>query len=69
MNTKNIFNILKNVFSIEKKFLTLGRWNIHNNTQTILKIKYANVDNCGISGNYLELQQKYKTHEQKYIKF
>jgi hypothetical protein len=30
----------------------LGRWNIHNYRQTMLKIKYANEDNCGISGNY-----------------
>jgi hypothetical protein len=29
----------------------LGRWNAHNHNQTVLKIKYANEDNCGISGN------------------
>ena len=29
----------------------LGRWNNHNYTQTVLKIKYATEDNCGISGN------------------
>lgn len=27
----------------------LGRWTIHNHSQTILKIKYANEDNCGLS--------------------
>jgi hypothetical protein len=25
----------------------LGRWQFHNNSQTALKIKYANEDNCG----------------------
>ena len=29
----------------------LGRWNSHDHKQTILKIKYANEDNCGVSGN------------------
>jgi hypothetical protein len=29
--------------------LPLGRWNSHNYSQTVLKIKYANEDNCGIS--------------------
>jgi hypothetical protein len=28
----------------------LGRWTNHNHKQTVLKIKYANEDNCGISG-------------------
>ncbi len=50
MNATRILDILK------RKFLTnikppLGRWKIHNHTQTILKIKYANEDNCGVSGN------------------
>ena len=36
----------------------LGRWKIHNNRQTGLKIKYANEDNCGISGiNYKNTRQ------------
>ena len=36
----------------------LGRWNNHNCTQMALKIKYANEDNCGMSGN-----QRQKIHE------
>jgi hypothetical protein len=38
----------------------LGRWNIHNNTQTKLKIQYANEDNCGTSGNYSEYTEQIK---------
>jgi hypothetical protein len=30
----------------------LGRWTNHNHKQTMIKINYANEDNCGISGNY-----------------
>jgi hypothetical protein len=30
----------------------LGRWTKHNYKQTTLKIKYANEDNCGVSGNF-----------------
>ena len=30
----------------------LGRWKIHNHTQTALKIKYANEDNCFTSYQY-----------------
>ena len=35
----------------------LGRWNIHNNRETNLKIKYANEDNCGISGNNYKIKK------------
>jgi hypothetical protein len=34
----------------------LGRWNIHNYRQTTLKIKYANEDNCGTCGEYIDNQ-------------
>lgn len=27
----------------------LGRWNIHNYRETMIKVKYATEDNCGIS--------------------
>ena len=30
----------------------LGRWNIDSHRQTMLKIKYANEDNCGTCGEY-----------------
>lgn len=29
----------------------LGRWNINNNSETSLKIRYANEDNCGVCCN------------------
>jgi hypothetical protein len=63
MNATRILDIFK------RKFLTnikppLGRWKIHNHKQTILKIKYANEDNCGISGiNYIITKQKQKNSE------
>ena len=37
--------------SVKQIKAPLGRWNIHNHRETTLKIKYANEDNCGISGN------------------
>jgi hypothetical protein len=51
MNTRLILDIFKRIFPTRNKPPTLGRWNIHNHRETILKIKYANEDNCGISGN------------------
>jgi hypothetical protein len=63
MNATRILDIIK------RKFLTninppLGRWKIHNHKQTILKIKYANEDNCGISGiNYINTTQKQRNNK------
>jgi hypothetical protein len=51
MNARRILHIFKKVFLTQNKSPTLGRWNINNDRETILKIKYANEDNCGISGN------------------
>jgi hypothetical protein len=51
MTTGRILHAFKDVFLTQNKHPTLGRWNIHNHRQTILKITYANADNCGISGN------------------
>jgi hypothetical protein len=57
MNTKRILDIFKRVY-LTKGNVPLGRWKIHNHRQTILKIKYANEDNCGISGsNYKNTTQ------------
>jgi len=49
MTVRRMFDLLKR-FQVkpEKK---LGRWAIHNHKQTVLKIKHANEDNCGVSGN------------------
>ena len=53
MNHIRIINIFKRIFSTHVN-PTLGRWNYHNLKQTTLKIKYANEDNCGVSGNNFE---------------
>jgi hypothetical protein len=45
MNAARILTMFKTIK------VPLGRWNIHNYRETTLKIKYANEDNCGISGN------------------
>ncbi len=51
MNAKRILDIFKRMYFTPVN-QPLGRWNINNNyKQTMLKIKYANEDNCGISGN------------------
>ena len=45
MNVGTILSLFKNTPK-----LPLGRWSVHNTRETTLKIKYANEDNCGISG-------------------
>jgi hypothetical protein len=45
MNATRILDIFKRTFLTNIK-PPLGRWKIHNHKQTILKIKYANEDNC-----------------------
>lgn len=50
MKLNVIIDILKRSSLLHIK-TPLGRWNIHNHTQTILKCKYASEDNCGISYN------------------
>jgi hypothetical protein len=50
MNAKRISDIFKRLY-LTNATPSLGRWNKHNYTQTTLKIKYANEDNCGVSGN------------------
>ena len=50
MNSKSIFDIFKRIYWSHVT-PPLGRWNIHNYGETTLKIKYANEDNCGLSGN------------------
>ena len=57
MKYNKIIRIVKTLFLPHVK-TPLGRWNIHNNKETILKIKYATEDNCYISYN------KYKNHIQ-----
>ena len=59
MNVKHIINVLRIAYHAPIK-TPLGRWNIHNNTQTKLKIQYANEDKCGTSGNYSEYTEQIK---------
>ena len=57
MNATRILNIFRRTSSSHIK-VPLGRWNIHNYKETMLKINYANEDNCGISGmNYKNTTQ------------
>lgn len=64
MNAKRILDIFKRMYFTPVN-QPLGRWNINNNyKQTMLKIKYANEDNCGISGiNYINTPQKQTNNE------
>jgi hypothetical protein len=48
MNAKRISDIFKRLY-LTNATTSLGRWNNHNYTQTTLKIKYANEDNCYVS--------------------
>lgn len=70
MNARHILDIFKRASSLHNKS-PLGRWNIHNHKETTLKIKYANEDNCGISGNNYknttQIQKKYDYDDNKYI--
>jgi len=63
MNPKHIIHSLKIAYRTSVK-IPLGRWNIHNHKQTKLKIKYANEDNCGMSGNYRDYTEKIKQNNE-----
>ena len=63
MNSTRIIDIFKRLY-LSKANVPLGRWKNHNDIQTNLKIKYANEDNCGISGtNYTNTIQKQKNNQ------
>ena len=63
MNPIRILNWFKRV-SFTQVNVPLGRWKIHNNRHTGLKIKYANEDNCGISGiNYKKNTAQIQTNK------
>jgi hypothetical protein len=71
MNATRILDIFKRA-SLAHVKAPLGRWKIHNHTETTLKIKYANEDNCGISGmNYTntppQKQRNNKLDDEQYI--
>lgn len=52
------FKTIRSLFKVAQK-TPLGRWTVHDNRETVLKIKYANEDNCGISGNYKVKEDAY----------
>jgi hypothetical protein len=70
MNFKSICEIFKRG-SLSSNKTKLGRWNIHNYSETSLKIKYATEDNCGISShnykNTIPMQQNNYLDDKKYI--
>lgn len=61
MNATRILNLFKRMHFTQGN-LPLGRWKIHNNKQTSLKIKYANEDNCGISGIHYKNTKQIQTN-------
>ena len=68
MNARHILAKFKRVFLTQNKPPTLGRWNIHNHRKTKLKVKYANEDNCGISGSKPEsTKTNLSPHDNQYI--
>lgn len=57
MNFKSITQFLKRT-STPHVNIPLGRWNIHNYRETVIKIKYANEDNCGVCcHNYKNIKE------------
>lgn len=69
MNFRSIIGGIFKGVSLSQVKTPLGRWNIHNHSQTILKIKYANEDNCGISYNNHKniIQQNNQLDDNEYI--
>jgi hypothetical protein len=70
MNATRILDLFKRMY-FKQNNQSLGRWNIHNYSQTTLKIKYANEDNCGISGNnfknIVQIQKNNEVDDNQYI--
>lgn len=50
MPIQHIIYVLKTAFRGPVR-TPLGRWNVDNHKQTMLKIKYANEDHCGSCGD------------------
>jgi hypothetical protein len=69
MNFRSIVGFFKGTYSHVKT--PLGRWNIHNYRETMLKMKYATEDNCCISyqnyKNISQIQQNNQLDDNKYI--
>ena len=65
MNARRILDTVKQLY-FKSDNRQLGRWHNHSYNQTVLKIKYANEDNCGISGNTI-IEKKKERDECEYI--
>jgi len=50
MNARHIISLFTSAFRAQIQ-PPLGRWNVHSHKQTMLKIQYANEDNCGTCGD------------------
>lgn len=70
MKFRSVIEIFKSIYFPRRK-MQLGRWNIHSDKETMLKIQYATEDNCGIScinyKNMVQIQKKNKLDNNKYI--
>ena len=56
-----LFKSIVSIFKTSVLKTPLGRWNIHNYEETMLKVKYATEDNCGVSYNYQNSKYNDKT--------
>ena len=66
MNFTSIIRVFNGIYLSHVK-LPLGRWNIHSYRETMLKIKYATEDNCGVSyNNCKNITQIQKNNESDY---
>jgi hypothetical protein len=61
MKFRSVIEIFKSIYFSRGK-MRLGRWNIHSDKETMLKIQYATEDNCGIScinyKNMIQIQKR-----------
>lgn len=67
MNLRSIFGVFKGTPLLRVK-IHLGRWNTHHNyRESMLKMKYANEDNCGFSyhncKNITQIEENKELHD------
>lgn len=69
MNFRSLIRNFKG-FTLSQVKTPLGRWDIHNHNQTMLKNTYANEDNCGVSyNNYkhtIQIQENNKLNDDEF---
>jgi hypothetical protein len=64
MNVRSIIEIFRRVPQVK---MPLGRWNIHNYSETILKVQYATEDNCGVAHNIKQKTEFEEDNEYIYM--